>query len=157
MVKSNFVKEHCNRCSWRMIPRFVIMGTTDDPASNARFFFNRVSMEGSSSKEEHHQLPTIKGPNRIHAVGVRDCQTGSAMSWPLEPLSERLFSCGSRAGSRKTKIGTVVVDLNELRSQASTTLELAEHVVSPVHYDGTGSKSPLACSFQKALRSEPTS
>ncbi len=59
-------------------------------------------------KKNITSFPPFKGPKPgFNAVGVRDCQTA---------------------------VLTVVVDLNDLRSQASTTLELAEHIVQvPVH------------------------
>jgi bifunctional ADP-heptose synthase (sugar kinase/adenylyltransferase) len=44
-------------------------------------------------------------------------------------VREAVLLAGLAAAQQADKIGTVVVDLNDLRSQASTTLELAEHVV----------------------------
>ena len=50
------------------------------------------------------------------------------------PVQEAVLLAGLAAAQQADQIGTVVVDLNELRSQASTTLELAEQIVQvPVH------------------------
>jgi len=69
-------------------------------------------------------------------VGVRDCMTAVlAMSLASDaPVQEAVLLAGLAAAQQADEIGTVVVDLNELRSQASTTLELAEQIVQvPVH------------------------
>ncbi len=50
------------------------------------------------------------------------------------PVREAVLLAGLAAAQQADEIGTVVVDLNELRSQASTTVELAEQIVQvPVH------------------------
>ncbi len=82
-------------------------------------------------------FPPFKGPKPgFNAVGVRDCMTAVlAMSLASDaPVQEAVLLAGLAAAQQADEIGTVVVDLNELRSQASTTLELAEHIVQvPVH------------------------
>jgi bifunctional ADP-heptose synthase (sugar kinase/adenylyltransferase) len=88
-------------------------------------------------KKNITSFPPFKGPKPgFNAVGVRDCQTGVlAMSLAAgASVREAVLLAGLAAAQQADKIGTVVVDLNDLRSQASTTLELAEHVVQvPVH------------------------
>jgi len=88
-------------------------------------------------KQNITSFPPFKGPKPgFNAVGVRDCQTGVlAMSLAAgASVREAVLLAGLAAAQQADKIGTVVVDLNDLRSQASTTLELAEHVVQvPVH------------------------
>ena len=88
-------------------------------------------------KKNITSFPPFKGPKPgFNAVGVRDCMTAVlAMSMASEaPVREAVLLAGLAAAQQAEKIGTVVVDLNELRSQASTTLELAEQVVQvPVH------------------------
>jgi bifunctional ADP-heptose synthase (sugar kinase/adenylyltransferase) len=50
------------------------------------------------------------------------------------PVREAVLLAGLAASQQSEKIGTVVVDLNDLRSQANTTVELAERIVQvPVH------------------------
>src|SRR5438034_4892352 len=82
-------------------------------------------------------FPPFKGPKPgFNAVGVRDCMTAVlAMSLASDaPVQEAVLLAGLAAAQQADEIGTVVVDLNELQSQASTTLELAEHIVQvPVH------------------------
>src|SRR5438034_974905 len=82
-------------------------------------------------------FPPFKGPKPgFNAVGVRDCMTAVlAMSLASDaPVQEAVLLAGLAAAQQADEIGTVVVDLNELRSQASTTLELAEHIVQvPVY------------------------
>ena len=82
-------------------------------------------------------FPPFKGPKPgFNAVGVRDCMTAVlAMSLASDaPVREAVLLAGLAAAQQAEKIGTVVVNLNELRSQASTTLELAEQIVQvPVH------------------------
>ncbi len=88
-------------------------------------------------KKNITSFPPFKGPKPgFNAVGVRDCQTAVlAMSMAAgASVREAVLLAGLAAAQQEDKIGTVVVDLNDLRSQASTTLELAEHVVQvPVH------------------------
>ena len=88
-------------------------------------------------KKNITSFPAFKGPKPgFNAVGVRDCQTAVlAMSMATgASVREAVLLAGLAAAQQADKIGTVVVDLNDLRSQASTTLELAEHVVQvPVH------------------------
>src|SRR5207247_10673034 len=82
-------------------------------------------------------LCPVTGPKPVfNAVGVRDSQTAVlAMSMAAgASVREAVLLAGLAAAQQADKIGTVVVDLNDLRSQASTTLELAEHIVQvPVH------------------------
>jgi bifunctional ADP-heptose synthase (sugar kinase/adenylyltransferase) len=50
------------------------------------------------------------------------------------PIGEAVLLAGLAASQQADHLGTVVVDLNDLRSQASATLELAEQIVQvPVH------------------------
>ena len=88
-------------------------------------------------KKNITSFPPFKGPKPgFNAVGVRDCMTAVlAMSLASDaPVKEAVLLAGLAAAQQAEKIGTVVVDLKELRSQAVTTLELAEHVVQvPVH------------------------
>ncbi len=88
-------------------------------------------------KKNITSFPAFKGPKPgFNAVGVRDCQTAVlAMSMAAgASVREAVLLAGLAAAQQADKIGTVVVDLNDLRSQASTTLELAEHIVQvPVH------------------------
>src|SRR5207237_10780507 len=97
------------------------------------------SEDGMIMFEEMHitSFPAFKGPQPgFNAVGVRDCQTAVlAMSMAAgASVREAVLLAGLAAAQQEDKIGTVVVDLNDLRSQASTTLELAEHIVQvPVH------------------------
>ena len=88
-------------------------------------------------KKNITSFPPFKGPKPgFNAVGVRDCMTAVlAMSLSSgAPVREAVLLAGLAAAQQAEKIGTVVVDLKELRSQAVTTLELAEHVVQvPVH------------------------
>ena len=88
-------------------------------------------------KKNITSFPPFKGPKPgFNAVGVRDCMTAVlAMSLASNaPVREAVLLAGLAAAQQAEKIGTVVVDLKELRSQAVTTLELAEHVVQvPVH------------------------
>ncbi len=88
-------------------------------------------------KKNITSFPPFKGPKPgFNAVGVRDCQTAVlAMSMAAgASVREAVLLAGLAAAQQADKIGTVVVDLNDLRSQASTTLELAEHIVQvPVH------------------------
>ena len=50
------------------------------------------------------------------------------------PVREAVLLAGLAASQQADKIGTVVVDLNELKSQADITVELAERIVQvPVH------------------------
>jgi D-glycero-beta-D-manno-heptose-7-phosphate kinase len=88
-------------------------------------------------KKNITSFPPFKGPKAgFNAVGVRDCMTAVlAMSLASNaPIPEAVLLAGLAAAQQEEKIGTAVVDLNELRSQASTTLELAEQIVQvPVH------------------------
>jgi D-beta-D-heptose 7-phosphate kinase/D-beta-D-heptose 1-phosphate adenosyltransferase len=88
-------------------------------------------------KKNITSFPPFKGPKPgFNAVGVRDCMTAVlAMSMASNaPVREAVLLSGLAAAQQADKIGTVVVDLDELRSQASTTLELAEQIVQvPVH------------------------
>ena len=88
-------------------------------------------------KKNITSFPPFKGPKPgFNAVGVRDCMTAVlAMSLASNaPVPEAVLLAGLAAAQQEEKIGTAVVDLNDLRSQASTTLELAEQIVQvPVH------------------------
>jgi D-glycero-beta-D-manno-heptose-7-phosphate kinase len=88
-------------------------------------------------KKNITSFPPFKGPKPgFNAVGVRDCMTAVlAMSIVGEaPIGEAVLLAGLAASQHADNLGTVVVDLNDLRSQASTTLELAEQIVQvPVH------------------------
>ncbi len=83
-------------------------------------------------KKNITSFPPFKGPKPgFNAVGVRDCMTAvlamGLCSWA--PVRDSVLLAGLAAAQQADKIGTVVVDLNDLRSQASTTLELAERIV----------------------------
>src|SRR5437867_927900 len=83
-------------------------------------------------KKNITSFPPFKGPKPgFNAVGVRDCMTAVlAMSIVSEaPIGEAVLLAGLAAAQHADNLGTVVVDLNDLRSQASTTLELAEQIV----------------------------
>jgi len=88
-------------------------------------------------KKNITNFPAFKGPKPgFNAVGVRDCMTAVlACSMATgAPVREAVLLAGLAASQQADKIGTVVVDLNELRSQADTTVELAERIVQvPVH------------------------
>lgn len=88
-------------------------------------------------KKNITSFPPFKGPKPgFNAVGVRDCMTAVlAMALASEaPVREAVLLAGLAAAQQAEKIGTVVVDLNDLRSQARTTLELAGQIVQvPVH------------------------
>ena len=88
-------------------------------------------------KKNITSFPPFKGPKPgFSAVGVRDCMTAVlTMSIVGEaPIGEAVLLAGLAASQQADTLGTVVVDLNSLRSQASTTLELAEQIVQvPVH------------------------
>ncbi len=88
-------------------------------------------------KKNITSFPPFKGPKPgFNAVGVRDCMTAVlAMSLASNaPVPEAVLLSGLAAAQQEEKIGTAVVDLNQLRSQASTTIELAEQIVQvPVH------------------------
>jgi len=88
-------------------------------------------------KKNITSFPPFKGPKPgFNAVGVRDCMTAVlAMSIVGEaPIGEAVLLAGLAASQHADNLGTVVVDLNDLRSQANTTLELAEQIVKvPVH------------------------
>jgi rfaE bifunctional protein kinase chain/domain len=88
-------------------------------------------------KKNITSFPPFKGPKPgFNAVGVRDCMTAVlAMSIVGEaPMGEAVLLAGLAASQHADNLGTVVVNLNDLRSQASTTLELAEQIVQvPVH------------------------
>ncbi len=88
-------------------------------------------------KKNITSFPPFKGPKPgFNAVGVRDCMT-AVLTISLAsgaPVRDAVLLAGLAAAQQADKIGTVVVDLNELRSQASTTAELAERLVQvPVH------------------------
>ncbi len=88
-------------------------------------------------KKNITNFPAFKGPKPgFNAVGVRDCQT-AVLACAIAtgaPVREAVLLAGLAASLQADKIGTVVVDLNELRSQADTTVELAERIVQvPVH------------------------
>jgi bifunctional ADP-heptose synthase (sugar kinase/adenylyltransferase) len=88
-------------------------------------------------KKNITSFPPFKGPKPgFSAVGVRDCMTAVlTMSIVGEaPIGEAVLLAGLAASQQADTLGTVVVDLNNLRSQANTTLELAEQIVQvPVH------------------------
>ena len=88
-------------------------------------------------KKNITSFPPFKGPKPgFNAVGVRDCMTAVlAMSIVGEaPIGEAVLLAGLAASQHADNLGTVVVDLNDLRSQANSTLELAEQIVQvPVH------------------------
>ncbi len=88
-------------------------------------------------KKNITSFPPFKGPKPgFNAVGVRDCMTAVLASSLATgaPVREAVLLAGLAASQQADKIGTVVVDLNELRSQADTTLELAERIVQvPVY------------------------
>jgi len=88
-------------------------------------------------KKNITSFPPFKGPKPgFNAVGVRDCMTAVlAMSIVGDaPIGEAVLLAGLAASQHADNLGTVVVDLNDLRSQANTTLELAEQIVQvPVH------------------------
>jgi len=88
-------------------------------------------------KKNITSFPPFKGPKPgFNAVGVRDCMTAVlAMSIVAEaPIGEAVLLAGLAASQHADNLGTVVVDLNDLRSQANSTLELAEQIVQvPVH------------------------
>ncbi len=88
-------------------------------------------------KKNITSFPPFKGPKPgFNAVGVRDCMTAvlAASLAGGAPVKEAVLLAGLAASQQSDKIGTVVVDLNDLRSQADTTLELAERIVQvPVH------------------------
>ncbi len=88
-------------------------------------------------KKNITSFPPFKGPKPgFNAVGVRDCKTAvlAASLSGGAPVKEAALLAGLAASQQADKIGTVVVDLNDLRSQADTTLELAERIVQvPVH------------------------
>ncbi|TMI13273.1 hypothetical protein E6H35_08060 [Candidatus Bathyarchaeota archaeon] len=88
-------------------------------------------------KKNITSFPPFKGPKPgFNAVGVRDCMTAVlAMSIVSKaPIGEAVLLAGLAASQHADNLGTVVVDLNDLRSQANTTLELAEQIVQvPVH------------------------
>ena len=88
-------------------------------------------------KKNITSFPPFKGPKPgFNAVGVRDCMTAvlAASLAAKAPVREAVLLAGLAASQQAEKIGTVVVDLNDLRSQANTTVELAERIVQvPVH------------------------
>jgi D-beta-D-heptose 7-phosphate kinase/D-beta-D-heptose 1-phosphate adenosyltransferase len=88
-------------------------------------------------KKNITSFPPFKGPKPgFNAVGVRDCMT-AVLALSIvggAPIGEAVLLAGLAASQQADRLGTVVVDLNDLRSQASTTLELAEQIVQvPVH------------------------
>ncbi len=88
-------------------------------------------------KKNITNFPAFTGPKPgFNAVGVRDCQT-AVLACSIAtgaPVRTAVLLAGLAASQQADKIGTVVVDLNELRSQADTTVELAERIVQvPVH------------------------
>ncbi len=83
-------------------------------------------------KKNITSFPPFKGPKPgFNAVGVRDCMTAvlAASLATGAPVREAVLLAGLAASQQADKIGTVVVDLNDLRSQADTTIELAERIV----------------------------
>ncbi len=88
-------------------------------------------------KKNITSFPPFKGPKPgFNAVGVRDCMTAVLACSMVAgaPVREAVLLAGLAASQQADKIGTVVVDLNDLRSQADTTVELAERIVQvPVH------------------------
>ncbi|TMI23479.1 hypothetical protein E6H36_10285 [Candidatus Bathyarchaeota archaeon] len=88
-------------------------------------------------KKNITSFPPFKGPKPgFNAVGVRDCMTAvlAASLASGSPVKEAVLLAGLAASQQADKIGTVVVDLNELKSQADITVELAERIVQvPVH------------------------
>ncbi len=88
-------------------------------------------------KKNITSFPPFKGPKPgFNAVGVRDCMT-AVLAMGLSsgaPVQNTVLLAGLAAAQQAEKIGTVVVDLDELRSQANTTQQLAERIVQvPVH------------------------
>jgi D-glycero-beta-D-manno-heptose-7-phosphate kinase len=88
-------------------------------------------------KKNITSFPPFKGPKPgFNAVGVRDCMT-AVLTMSIvgdAPIGEAVLLAGLAASQQADTLGTVVVDLNNLRSQANTTLELAEQIVQvPVH------------------------
>src|SRR5206468_6383270 len=110
-------------------------------------------------KKNITSFPPFKGPKPgFNAVGVRDCMTAVlAMSIVSEaPIGEAVLLAGLAAAQHADNLGTVVVDLNDLRSQASTTLELAELIVQvPVHCSWKSNRFLSVCFCRKPLRFEP--
>ena len=88
-------------------------------------------------KKNITSFPPFRGPKPgFNAVGVRDVMTAvlAASFAAGAPVREAVLLAGLAASQQADKIGTVVIDLNELRSQADTTVELAERIVQvPVH------------------------
>lgn len=88
-------------------------------------------------KKNITSFPPFKGPKPgFNAVGVRDCMTAvlAASLSSGSPVTEAVLLAGLAASQQADKIGTVVVDLNDLKSQADMTVELAERIVQvPVH------------------------
>ena len=88
-------------------------------------------------KKNITSFPALKGPKPgFNAVGVRDCMTAVLVCSIAggAPVREAALLAGLAAAQQADKIGTVVVYPNDLRSQADTTVELAEHIVQvPVH------------------------
>lgn len=83
-------------------------------------------------KKNITSFPPLKGPKPgFNAVGVRDCMT-AVLAMGLcsnSPVRDTVLLAGVAAAQQADKIGTVVIDLNDLRSQANTTTELAERIV----------------------------
>ncbi len=101
-----------------------------------RHYLDYIGVTMVKSNAREGSIATGVPKPGFNAVGVRDCQTAVlAMSMAAgASVREAVLLAGLAAAQQEDKIGTVVVDLNDLRSQASTTLELAEHVVQvPVH------------------------
>ena len=88
-------------------------------------------------KKNITNFPALKGPKPgFNAVGVRDCMTAVlAMSLASGArMRDAVLLSGLAAAQQADKIGTVVIDLYDLRSQADTTVSLAEGIVQvPVH------------------------
>ncbi|HEY5620855.1 MAG TPA: PfkB family carbohydrate kinase, partial [Candidatus Bathyarchaeia archaeon] len=83
-------------------------------------------------KKNITSFPPFKGPKPgFNAVGVRDCMTAVLVASLAAdaPVREAVLLAGLAASQQADKIGTVVADLNDLRSQANTTVELAERIV----------------------------
>jgi len=88
-------------------------------------------------KKNITNFPAFKGPKPgFNAVGVRDCQT-AVLACSIAtgaPVRTAVLLAGLAASQQADKIGTVVVDLDELISQADTIFVLAERIVQvPVH------------------------
>src|SRR5437899_12463328 len=83
-------------------------------------------------KKNITSFPALKGPKPgFNAVGVRDCMTAVlAMSLASgAKMRDAGLLSGLVAAQHADKIGTVVMELNDIRSQAEATLRLAKGIV----------------------------